>query len=102
MTAQGHPRTVSAHAIEHGNLVAAEFNARMMGQVSLVEALELTALVALKDPQRRSLFAGRLLTPLLSERRERRSRMLRSSSRTSARSAARGTQFTPGRVMALG
>jgi hypothetical protein len=41
-------------AIGRENLVAAELNARMMGNVSLVDALELTALVTLKDPRQRS------------------------------------------------
>jgi hypothetical protein len=68
MTAQGHPRTVFRRAIERENLAAAELNARMMGNVTLVEALELTALVALKDPKRRGLFAGRWLSRFLSER----------------------------------
>jgi hypothetical protein len=36
--------------------------------LTLVEALELTALVALKDPTPRSQFAGRWLIRLLSER----------------------------------
>jgi hypothetical protein len=39
-----------------------------MGNVSLVEALELTALVALKDPGRRSRYAARWLARFLSER----------------------------------
>jgi hypothetical protein len=67
VTAQGHPRTVFRRAIERENLAAAELNARLMGGVTLVEALELTALVALKDPKRRGHFAGRWLTRFLSE-----------------------------------
>jgi hypothetical protein len=43
VTAQGKPRTVFRRAIERDNLVAAELNARIMGNVTLVEALELTA-----------------------------------------------------------
>jgi hypothetical protein len=39
-------------AIQRGNLVAAESSAREMGKVSLEEALELTALIAFKDPRR--------------------------------------------------
>jgi hypothetical protein len=68
VTSQGHPRAVFRRAIERDNLAAAELNARMMGNVSLVEALELTALVALKDPKRRGQFAGRWLTRFMSER----------------------------------
>ena len=67
MTAQGNPRTVFRRAIERENLVAAELNARIMGNVTLVEALELTALVALRDPSRRSRYAARWLTRWLAE-----------------------------------
>ena len=38
-----------------------------MGVVTLTEALELTALVALKDPRRRSRYAARWLTRWLAE-----------------------------------
>jgi len=38
-----------------------------MGNVSLVEALELTALVALRDPPRHSRYAARWLTRWLAE-----------------------------------
>jgi hypothetical protein len=68
MTSEGSPRTVSARAIATEDLVAAELNARTMGNVSLVEALELTALVALRAPRRRSRHAARWLTRFLSER----------------------------------
>lgn len=67
MTAQGNPRTVFRRAIATENVVAAELNARMMGNVTLVEALELTALVALKDPKRRSRYAARWLGRWLAE-----------------------------------
>jgi NAD(P)H-dependent FMN reductase len=40
---------------------------REMGRVSLGEALELTALIALKDPRRRSRAAARWLGRLLEE-----------------------------------
>jgi hypothetical protein len=67
MTAQGSPRNVFRRAIERENLVGAELNARMMGGVTLVEALELTALIALKDPKRRSQYASRWLARWLAE-----------------------------------
>jgi hypothetical protein len=69
MTSQGHPRTVFRRAIATDNLVAAELNARMMGVVTLVEALELTALVALRDrdPTRGSRYAARWLGRWLAE-----------------------------------
>jgi hypothetical protein len=52
ITAQGHPRTALRRALERGNLVVAEIEAREVGQLDLGEALELTALVALRDRER--------------------------------------------------
>ena len=68
LTAEGHPRTVFRRAIERGNLMSAETAAREMGVISLLEALELTALVALRDRARASRFATRWLHRLLEER----------------------------------
>jgi hypothetical protein len=62
VTAQGQPWTVFRRAIATDNLVAAELDARLMGDVSLVEALELTALVALRDPPRHPRYAARWLS----------------------------------------
>jgi hypothetical protein len=67
VTAQGHPRRIFATAIERGNIVMAEATARELGRISLEEALALTALVAEKDPERRSRFAVRWLRRLLEE-----------------------------------
>jgi hypothetical protein len=67
LTAQGHPRRIFATAIERGNVVMAEATARELGRISLEEALELTALVAEKEPERRSRFAVRWLRRLLEE-----------------------------------
>ena len=67
MTAQGHPRAIFRQAIERGNLLAAEATARELGRLSLDESLLLTALVAEKDPERRSRFAVRWLRRLLEE-----------------------------------
>jgi len=50
-TSQGHPRTIFRRALEHDNLVLAEVTAREIGRVTIAEALELTALVARKQPQ---------------------------------------------------
>ncbi|MDX6475067.1 MAG: hypothetical protein QOH95_578 [Gaiellaceae bacterium] len=52
MTARGHPRAIFNRAIERDNLAVAETTAREMGRITLVEALELTALIALKDRRR--------------------------------------------------
>ena len=67
MTAQGHPRRIFATAIERGNIVMAEATARELGRITLEEALALTALVAEKEPERRSRFAVRWLRRLLEE-----------------------------------
>lgn len=67
MTSQGHPRAVFRRAIERGNLLVAETTAREIGRISLMEALEITALIALKDPRRRSRVATRWLQRLLEE-----------------------------------
>jgi uncharacterized protein (DUF2342 family) len=48
-------------AIERGNLSVAEVTAREMGKVTLAEALELTALIAFKDPRRHGRAAARWL-----------------------------------------
>lgn len=53
MTAQGGPYAVFKRAIERGNLLIAETTLRVeIPQPSLVDLLELTALIALKDPKR--------------------------------------------------
>lgn len=47
--------------MERGNLLVAETTAREIGRISLVESLALTALIAQKDPRRRSRVAARWL-----------------------------------------
>ena len=54
-------------AVERGNLSVAESSARQMGKVSLLEALELTALIALKDPRRHGRAGTRWLARYLTE-----------------------------------
>ena len=62
MTAQGHPLTVFRRAIEHGNLLVAELTLRSeIPRPSLVDMLELTALIASKDPKRHARAAARWL-----------------------------------------
>jgi hypothetical protein len=53
--------------LEHDNLVLAEVTAREIGRVTIAEALELTALVARKQPERFSRFAARWLCLYLEE-----------------------------------
>jgi hypothetical protein len=67
LTSQGHPRTVFKRALEHDNLVLAEVTAREIGRVTIAEALELTALVARKQPHRYGRFAARWLCLWLEE-----------------------------------
>ena len=67
MTSQGHPRTIFRRALEHDNLVLAEVTAREIGRVTIAEALELTALVARKQPDRYGRFAARWLCLYLEE-----------------------------------
>jgi hypothetical protein len=54
-------------ALEHDNLVLAEVTAREIGRVTIAAALELTALVARKQPERYGRFAARWLCLYLQE-----------------------------------
>lgn len=67
MTAEGHPRAVFRRAIERGNLLIAETTARGIGKVSLLEALELTALIAQKDSRRHGRAGARWMRRYLEE-----------------------------------
>jgi hypothetical protein len=69
MTAAGHPRAIFERAIERRNLVVAEAMVREIGRVSLEEALELTALIALEQPHRHERAALRWLRLYLDEHR---------------------------------
>jgi hypothetical protein len=63
----GHARAALRRALERGNLVVAENEAREVGQLDLSEALELTALFALHDRQRGARYAVRWLQRWLEE-----------------------------------
>jgi hypothetical protein len=63
MTAQGRPRAIFKRAIERGNVVIAGMAAREVGRLTLGEALALAALVAQKDPARRSCYVARWPAP---------------------------------------
>jgi hypothetical protein len=63
----GHARAAFRRAIERGNLVVAEIEARDIGQLDLGEALELTALVSLRDAERGRRYAMRWLARWLDE-----------------------------------
>jgi hypothetical protein len=63
----GPSSTIFRRALERGNLVLAEVTAREIGRVTIAEALELTALVARKQPHRYGRFAARWLYLYLDE-----------------------------------
>jgi hypothetical protein len=67
LTAQGHPRATFNRAIERGNLLVAEATAREMGAVSLAEALDLVALIALHDSRRHGRAGARWTHRFLEE-----------------------------------
>jgi hypothetical protein len=60
-TSQGRPHTVFRRALERGNLLVAEATAREVGRISLAEALELTFLIAQKEPGRHPRVAARVV-----------------------------------------
>lgn len=62
MTVQGHPRAIYRRAIERGNLLVAETVLRAeIPRPTLADLLELTALIAQKDPRRHGRAACRWL-----------------------------------------
>lgn len=66
MTAQGNPRTVFQRAIESQNLLIAEMTLRAeIPRPTLEDLLDLTALIALKKPERFARVAGRWLLKYL-------------------------------------
>jgi hypothetical protein len=67
ITAQGNPGTIFRRALKSGNLVAAELPIREAGPVTLAEALEFTALTAVRDRPRSLPLAVRWLRRWLDE-----------------------------------
>ena len=63
----GTPTAIFRKAIERGNLVVAEVTALELGRLDLADALELTALTALKDRPRSRRLAARWLERWLAE-----------------------------------
>jgi hypothetical protein len=66
-TAQGRPHSIFKRAIQRRNVVAALAAARELPRLSLDDALELTLLVARKDPARHPRVAARWLQRYLKE-----------------------------------
>jgi hypothetical protein len=68
VTAQGHPQTIYRRAIERQNLLVAETVLRVeIPRPSLVDLLDLTALIAVNDPRRKSRVAARWVFRYLQE-----------------------------------
>lgn len=66
MAQHGHPRTIFQRAVERGNLLVAETVLR--GEIprpTLMDLLEVTTLIALKDPRRHQRAAARWLVRYL-------------------------------------
>jgi hypothetical protein len=62
LTSQGHPRTVFERAIERGNLTVAEATLRAeIPRPTLVDLLDLSALIATKEPHRYARVSARWL-----------------------------------------
>lgn len=68
ITAQGHPRAVFYRAIERRNLPVAETTLRALGKPSLAELLELTILIAEREPRRHARVSARWLLRYLEVR----------------------------------
>lgn len=66
-TAQGHSYSIFKRAVSSRNVLAAVAAAKELPQLSLVDALDLTLLVARKDRQRHERMAARWLLRLLEE-----------------------------------
>jgi hypothetical protein len=67
ITAQGHPQAILRRALDAGNLVAAEIASHQLDGLGLRDALDLTALVALRDKERGRRYAVRWLVRWLEE-----------------------------------
>jgi hypothetical protein len=66
-TSQGHPYTIFRRALERGNLMGAEATAKELPRLGLADALELTLLIARKEPRRHPRVAARWLLRYLEE-----------------------------------
>jgi hypothetical protein len=67
LTTHGRPYTIFRRAVERGNLLIAEATARELPPLNLTDALDLTMLIARKDPRRHPRVAARWLLRYLEE-----------------------------------
>jgi hypothetical protein len=67
LTSQGHRYTIFRRALERGNLMGAEATAKELPRLGLADALELTLLIARKEPRRHPRVAARWLLRYLEE-----------------------------------
>jgi hypothetical protein len=68
VTAQGHPRAIFHRASERRNLPVAETTLRDLGRPTLAELLELTILIAEREPHRHARVSARWLLRYLEVR----------------------------------
>ena len=66
-TSQGHPLAIFRRALQRENLTVAEAVARELPRLDLLDTLELTILIARKDPRRHPRVAARWLLRYLEE-----------------------------------
>jgi hypothetical protein len=66
-TSEGHSYSIFKRAVQRRNVLAAIAAAKDLPQLSLTDALDLTLLVARKDPHRHERMAARWLLRLLEE-----------------------------------
>jgi hypothetical protein len=66
-TSQGHPLAIFRRALQRGNLTVAEAVSKELPPLDLTDALELTILIARKDPRRHPRVAARWLLRYLEE-----------------------------------
>jgi hypothetical protein len=88
-TSQGHSLSIFRRAIERGNLTIAEATARELLRISLTDALELTILIARKDPRRHPRVAAHWLLRYLESSNAGRRRASSSSSNSRRRPISR-------------
>jgi hypothetical protein len=75
-TSQGYPYTIFRRALEPGNLIGAEATAKELPRLGLADALELTLLIARKEPRRHPRVAASCFSATSRRTKKRRSTSL--------------------------